>query len=221
MTTKQKWTFSILVTALLCLLLSTTTRSQTRGAWERSDDYASCSLDCAPEALPYAGGYPLEVQFESYTMSHGCTNITYSWDFGDGSTSTEENPVHVYTAPGEFVWSLTISVDEGWTCPDNPSVGTIFVEDVAVTHVCIDDHERSFVSFNIDTGDWVWYDVETGSLLSGNGVLFYHSSILSITSVPGEPWRLGLRFNTWTNLLYGSISYRAYRLRSSIYSSGN
>lgn len=33
--------------------------------------------------------------------------INYSWDFGDGNTSTETNPVHTYAADGTYIVSLT------------------------------------------------------------------------------------------------------------------
>jgi hypothetical protein len=33
----------------------------------------------------------------------------YSWDFGDGESSTEENPVHRYGAPGVYTVTLTVS----------------------------------------------------------------------------------------------------------------
>lgn len=33
---------------------------------------------------------------------------SYTWDFGDGSTSTEENPTHTYTADGVFTVKLTV-----------------------------------------------------------------------------------------------------------------
>ncbi|MBK6938160.1 MAG: PKD domain-containing protein [Chitinophagaceae bacterium] len=33
---------------------------------------------------------------------------TYFWEFGDGFTSTDENPVHVYTSGGPFVVRLTV-----------------------------------------------------------------------------------------------------------------
>lgn len=37
-------------------------------------------------------------------------NITnYNWDFGDGSTSTDENPVHVYSTPGTYTVTLTVN----------------------------------------------------------------------------------------------------------------
>jgi PKD repeat protein len=34
--------------------------------------------------------------------------VTYMWNFGDGSSSTEENPVHVYESPGVFAVNLVI-----------------------------------------------------------------------------------------------------------------
>jgi PKD repeat protein len=33
--------------------------------------------------------------------------ITYAWDFGDGATSTEENPTHTYGSPGLYTVVLT------------------------------------------------------------------------------------------------------------------
>ena len=35
----------------------------------------------------------------------------YSWDFGDGSTSTEIDPEHIYTSPGVFEVTLTVSAE--------------------------------------------------------------------------------------------------------------
>jgi PKD repeat protein len=37
----------------------------------------------------------------------GSGPITYTWDFGDGNTSTDEHPEHVYAAPGAYVVTLT------------------------------------------------------------------------------------------------------------------
>lgn len=41
--------------------------------------------------------------------------VEYSWDFGDGATSTKVNPQHTYTAPGEYEVCLTVSNDIGET----------------------------------------------------------------------------------------------------------
>lgn len=37
--------------------------------------------------------------------------LDYHWDFGDGSTSTEQNPTHTYENPGIYSVSLTATVD--------------------------------------------------------------------------------------------------------------
>ncbi len=34
---------------------------------------------------------------------------TYAWKFGDGATSTDENPVHIYATPGDYVVTLRIT----------------------------------------------------------------------------------------------------------------
>lgn len=51
----------------------------------------------------------LEVTFDN--LSTGAES--YLWDFGDGNTSTEENPVHVYTDGGTFTVSLTATNEGG------------------------------------------------------------------------------------------------------------
>jgi gliding motility-associated-like protein len=50
-------------------------------------------------------------------------NKTYSWKFGDGATSTEENPVHVYATPGTYTVTLRITTN----CFCRESSGSILV----------------------------------------------------------------------------------------------
>ena len=57
-------------------------------------------------ADPKAGTVPLVVKFTD--MSTGNPE-SWNWDFGDGSTSTQANPVHAYSAPGAFHVNLTVS----------------------------------------------------------------------------------------------------------------
>jgi len=35
---------------------------------------------------------------------------SYAWDFGDGNTSTAQNPTHLYSGPGDYTVSLTIKL---------------------------------------------------------------------------------------------------------------
>jgi gliding motility-associated-like protein len=49
----------------------------------------------------------------------------WSWDFGDGTTSDEESPTHVYTEPGEYTVTL-VGEEEGEACPDTTVVITVY-----------------------------------------------------------------------------------------------
>ncbi|MEL6132351.1 MAG: PKD domain-containing protein, partial [Bacteroidota bacterium] len=37
------------------------------------------------------------------------TIVGWLWEFGDGVTSTDQNPVHIYTTPGQYTISLTVT----------------------------------------------------------------------------------------------------------------
>jgi len=57
-----------------------------------------------------SGGAPLAVQFTGISP---LTVTTWSWDFGDGTTSTEQNPSHTFISVGSFTVNLTITHHDG------------------------------------------------------------------------------------------------------------
>jgi hypothetical protein len=61
------------------------------------------------------------IQF--YGFAEGGTEpYNWSWDFGDGTNSTEQNPQHVYNATGNYTATLTVIDDEGNTAVDTAAV---------------------------------------------------------------------------------------------------
>ncbi len=76
---------------------------------ETKFDYIVVS-DPAPVAAffgtPLTGASPLTVAFTDQSTN---TVSSWSWNFGDGSTSTLENPSHTYTAPGTYTVGLTVT----------------------------------------------------------------------------------------------------------------
>jgi glucose/arabinose dehydrogenase len=74
--------------------------------------YAPDSLSPVPAAgaSPRGGDLPLEVHFDgSGSRDPGGGALTYSWDFGDGSTSTEMSPTHSYPTAGRITAWLTVT----------------------------------------------------------------------------------------------------------------
>jgi PKD repeat protein len=56
-------------------------------------------------AVPRSGDAPLQVNF-----SNESTGVVTSWvwHFGDGTTSTDENPAHTYDSPRTYTAKLTV-----------------------------------------------------------------------------------------------------------------
>lgn len=56
-------------------------------------------------AYPISGRPPMTVRFQNFSGSHVLRCL---WDFGDGSTSTEVNPIHTYSTEGTYSVALNI-----------------------------------------------------------------------------------------------------------------
>ncbi len=64
-------------------------------------------------ANPTEGPAPLEIAFSAQVQGGDATS--YSWDFGDGQTSTEKNPSHKFEQAGNYTVKLTVTSDKGAT----------------------------------------------------------------------------------------------------------
>ena len=62
-------------------------------------------------ASPLSGSAPLTVTFTNQSLPTVGLD-SFEWAFGDGATSAEESPTHVYTATGVYTVSLTVSSGE-------------------------------------------------------------------------------------------------------------
>ena len=57
-------------------------------------------------AIPASDRVPLAVSFTDQSTGY---ITSWSWDFGDGATSTEQNPMHTYRTPDNYTVSLTVT----------------------------------------------------------------------------------------------------------------
>ncbi|MGB9693353.1 MAG: PKD domain-containing protein [Fervidobacterium sp.] len=65
-------------------------------------------LNCTISASPTSGTAPLTVNF-SATVSGGISPYSYSWNFGDGGSSTFQNPAHTFQNSGAYNVVLTVT----------------------------------------------------------------------------------------------------------------
>ena len=81
---------------------------------------------------PTSGKKDLRVEFSNSSLRFN----TSLWDFGDGNTSTEENPVHTYTTAGTYDVTLSVVGDGG--TDTNVLSGYINVDDVQTPAIVLD-----------------------------------------------------------------------------------
>ena len=60
-------------------------------------------------------GNPVVGQVVQFNDASGSEPTSWLWDFGDGQTSTDRNPTHVFRGPGVFSVTLTVSNATGST----------------------------------------------------------------------------------------------------------
>jgi PKD repeat protein len=69
----------------------------------------------SPSATPTIGTIPLLVAFTGAATDPDGTIASYAWDFGDGGTSSLQNPTHNYTVGGSYPATLTVTDNDGAT----------------------------------------------------------------------------------------------------------
>ncbi|MCD6171331.1 MAG: choice-of-anchor J domain-containing protein, partial [Thermoplasmata archaeon] len=60
---------------------------------------------------PYHGYVNATIQFYG-SATGGVSPYSWHWNFGDGNTSNQQNPTHVYTSPGNY--TVTLNVTDAW-----------------------------------------------------------------------------------------------------------
>jgi PKD repeat protein len=139
---------------------------------------------------PTYGCAPMTTQFTDNTIG----TISWFWNFGDGDTSTQQNPIHTYDEPGTYVVSLT-TVSSGGGCSQTISNFSTFIVRggyAGFTHTDSDcpPYESCFLDTSSNAVSWLW-DFGDGQYSTQQNPCHnyaspgYHSVSLTITTADG------------------------------------
>ena len=155
---------------------------------ETKADYIDVTAPAPPSAAfagsPTSGDAPLTVSFTD--QSTGAVT-GWSWDFGDGATSTQQHPSHTYDVPGAYDVSLTVTGPGG---SDTAAVGGyifVAVPSVATMHV-------TDIAFDPDVLAWGW------------GSWCRTSATVRIVDHAGAPVANAGVYGSWSGASWGNVS---------------
>ncbi|MEP6682060.1 MAG: PKD domain-containing protein [Parafilimonas sp.] len=188
-------------------------------------NFASCKKDSTKPG-PFVF-YSVSVDGATVTFTNKSTGAeTYEWDFGDGTTSTDENPVHTYPGKGKYVPTLYATTASGEkaeasTVLQIAKVSSVKLDDNSlsdwdtITHnvVLAGDNSGNFIKAKFDyDGNYVYlYFEQTTTKADGNIYDVYLDADNDITTgllsgdIPGGAYEVlleGTVFDGWLDPYY-------------------
>jgi PKD repeat protein len=105
---------------------------------------------------------------------------TYRWSFGDGNTSTLQNPVHIYPSPGSYSVNLTATTASGCTTTLSASGGVSFTglgaNPAMVTTDTVAPYTVQFYANSTNATTWLWNFGDGSTSTVQNPVHIYNSN---------------------------------------------
>ena len=155
---------------------------------------------------PTSGYAPLTVNFTDQSTS---APTSWSWDFGDASISTAQNPQHVYSNPGTYTVSLTATN----ACGSNGNTKTGYITVIqAPAQQCDDFADGNITNWLNKTGTWS----ATGGFMKGNSNTSNAKTTSPYGSFTTATVDVDVRFNTGqpnrqARVIWGYVNASNYR----------
>ncbi|HOE03993.1 MAG TPA: PKD domain-containing protein [Bacteroidales bacterium] len=113
----------------------------------------------------------LAVQFTDQSTNNP---TSWQWQFGDGANSTEQNPLHLYTAAGQYTVTLTVSNADGSDDLEMTNYITVWptlIVNLSMTQESAEGAADGTVTASVDGGtapfQFIWSVAGSGSVLTG------------------------------------------------------
>ena len=101
------------------------------------------------------------LQFTDTSSDEDGYVVSWLWNFGDGTTSTAQNPIHRFTTPGTYTVTLTVTDDDGAEDAYQILITVVSPPAPSGTYIVYDDSTR--VPQGADIWTWpgiVWWSAE-------------------------------------------------------------
>lgn len=82
------------------------------------------------------GEYPHTVQFTGTATDPDGTVALFFWEFGDAKISSEQNPMHTYTCPGDYTATLTVVDNDGLVGQASVAVHVDYTPGISASFNC-------------------------------------------------------------------------------------
>jgi PKD repeat protein len=161
---------------------------------------------------PASGVIPLAVNFSAPVVdSGGLTIESWSWNFGDGTNGADANTAHIYTVPGTYTPTLTVTNSAGYVLT---ATGSPIVVGTVVQNGGFETGDLSYWttggSYGYPNYDYVLgypyaYSGNYGLAMNNGGSLGF--ILQNVTTTPGESYMLSCWLycdGTATNEFYES-----------------
>ncbi len=101
----------------------------------------------------------------TFTDQSTVTNTpSYFWEFGDGATSTQASPKHIYTTPGDYTVTLTVNYGDA-TCQDTETRNITITSGLTVvfanTNTVLCEGQSTVLSLTESFDTYLWSTNET------------------------------------------------------------
>jgi len=150
----------MVITAFICGMVLSGCNNATNDNTDLSVDEPDLTNAIVKFAEVRPGCMPYEVKFVN--VSNVGVDVSYFWDFGDGTTSDEREPIHTFMETGVYCVTLTVSFYDGKEMELN------FTERVIVYPLPVIEESTEFIA------DFEVFDVS--SSCNPNEVMFINKS---------------------------------------------
>ena len=169
--------------------------------------YNRCSTIAPPPEPPTAmatSNSDVE-QFETIAFSSAGSNdnygriVSYAWDFGDGSSSSQANPSHEYQQVGSYSVVLTVTDNDGMTATDTIALNVNYG---ALVDSCV--NQAAFVDGTLEAGNISCLGAESRQTFSIPEASYHKSIAITVAHGAGD-LSLYYRNGGWVNVDTGNF----------------